>query len=94
MNLPGSVFSPLDAVKMIVRDTQMSPRIAFKDLQKMVAIWVVSKSSNLQLNTTSMPTNYLEGMPEESLVFHLATNSSAWSSLNTAGADWNQVLCQ
>lgn len=39
----------------------------------------VTKSPNLQLDITSVPTNYLEGLPEESLFLHLTTNVSACS---------------
>ena len=45
----------------------------------------VSNAPKLPLNVTSMPTNYLEGMPEKSLSCHFTTHVSAWSSLNATG---------
>lgn len=39
-----------------------------------------------------MSTNYLEGMPEESLSFHPPTNVSTWSLRHYWNSDWNRVL--
>lgn len=42
-------------------------------------------SLNLQLDATSMPTNYLEDESVEGLFFQLITTISAWSLLDTSG---------
>ena len=43
------------------------------------------KSPKLPLDVTSMPTNYLEGMPEKSISSAFTTNVSTWSLLNATG---------
>lgn len=42
----------------------------------------MTKSPNLQSDTTFRSTNYLEGVSEVSCFFHLATNVSIWGLLN------------
>ena len=42
-------------------------------------------SPKLPLDVTSMPTNYLEGMPKKYLSCHFTINMSTWSSLNATG---------
>lgn len=53
------------------------------DLQKMVTFWGHRVSPNVQLDSTSKPTNYLKGVPEERLVLVLTTNINTGQLDNT-----------
>lgn len=72
----ASIFPPCTISRRLEKQKN-SPSITVGDLQKNSG---VTKSPDLQLDTTSMLTNNLEGIPEESL-FILTTNVSTWSLL-------------
>lgn len=50
-----------------------------------------TKFPYLQLSASSMTTNYLEGMQDEHL-FHLTTNASTWSLVDTTGTRYYDPL--
>ena len=60
-----------------------TPRITFGELQRKVASW----GHQVSEITITMPTNYLEGLPEKSLPCYFTTNVSAAKSY--WNFDWN-----
>lgn len=52
----------------------------FQTNQSCNEFWV---SSNVIIDSTSLPNIFLDDVPEESCIFHLTTNASTWSSLES-----------